>query len=146
MKTENLRKLLIATAVLFSLAASSQTVEFTYDQAGNRITRDVIYLQPMQTTDSSTVEKNKDYDEMLGNSKITISPNPNGGRFSVKIEGIDPDNPPQIYLHSIKGTLIYENTKAALVNEIDISRHPKGTYILSLIVAGKRKTWKIIKQ
>jgi len=145
MKTKILNTV-VFVILLISGNTVAQTIEFTYDQSGNRISRNVVYLQPMQSNDSSSFEEAREQTQMLGNKKITISPNPNGGRFSINIEGLEPDTPPQIYLHNLKGSVIYENPKADLLTQIDISQHPKGTYILSLIIGDQHKTWKIIRQ
>lgn len=137
--------------VLLSMAATAQIVEFEYDNAGNRILRDIIYLKTT-IADSNYNKQTAEFQEMLGETLVTISPNPNGGKFTVKIEAYDFKIHPQIYLHSISGMLIYENSKAEMLTVIDISNYPNGTYILSLIIdteliiGTERKTWKIIKQ
>ncbi len=56
------------------------------------------------------------------------------------------ENPPQITLYSINGSIIYENINGSYLNEIDISNRENGTYILQLVIGEERKTWKIIKQ
>lgn len=142
---KSLNGLLVIIALLFSIGVSAQTISFEYDDAGNRISRDVIYLKTTEV-DSSDNRQADVFKEMLGETKVTISPNPNGGRFTVKIEGYDVENPPQVYLHSISGIMIYEDRNAVTLTNIDISSRENGTYILSLIIGTERKTWKIIKQ
>jgi len=145
MKSLNTLFIVVTITVLYPLGISAQTVSFEYDNAGNRVLRDVIYLQPT-IVDTNNIKQAEVYKEMLGETIVTISPNPNGGRFSVKMEGFDLENPPQMYLHSISGTMIYENRNASILTVIDISNRENGTYILSLVVGTERKTWKIIKQ
>jgi len=145
MKAINLKQFLVLITLLISITTTAQTVAFEYDEAGNRVLRDVIYLQPT-IADSNNTKQVEAFEDNLGKTKVTISPNPNGGRFSVNLEEIDFKNPPQMYLHSINGTMIYENHKATTLTEIDISNRENGTYILSLIIGTERKTWKIIKQ
>lgn len=145
MKSLNTLFIVVIITLLFPLVTSAQTVTFEYDNAGNRVLRDVIYLPPT-IVDTSNVKQAEVYTEMLGETIVTISPNPNGGRFTVKMEGYYLENPPQMYLHSISGTMIYENRNVTILTEIDISNRENGTYILSLIIGKERKTWKIIKQ
>lgn len=137
--------LFVIITILFPLVTSAQHVIFEYDQAGNRVLRDAIYLKTTETLSEDNREV-EDFNDFLGNASITISPNPNGGKFNVKIEGYDLETCPQIFLHSITGLLIREIEKATSITEIDISDRENGTYILSLIIGTKRKTWKIIKQ
>ena len=146
MKTINLNLFLWLITVFITLTANSQIVTFNYDDAGNRVLREVIYLQPTTVIDSSEVKQIVEHEEMLGETKLTISPNPNGGKFTVKIEGYDLESPLQLFLHSINGTMAYKNQNMKMLNEIDISNRQNGTYILSLIIGDTKKTWKIIKQ
>jgi len=147
MKTKNLKLQFVIIAILFSFVATAQIVEFRYDEAGNRILRDVIYLKST-TTDSTDTKQLKEYELMFAEMQVTISPNPNGGRFTVKIENSSQSTigSPQLLLHGINGVLIYENNNAGLINEIDIREQKNGIYILSLIIGIERKIWKIIKQ
>ena len=154
MKTKNLKLQFVIIAILFSFIATAQIVEFDYDETGNRILRDVIYLKST-TTDSTDIKQLKEYELIFAEMQVTISPNPNGGRFRVKIENSlqSTDGSPQssvgdlqLLLHGINGVLIYENNNAGLTDEIDISEQKNGTYILSFIIGTDRKTWKIIKQ
>jgi len=134
--------------ILICAALPAQTVSFGYDLTGNRTSREVIYLQATnnltgEESDSQLTETEK-YVEMISDVRVTISPNPNRGQFEVKIEG--QDGPTKMYLHSLSGVLIFEESKAGELTSIDISQRQNGTYILSLIINGKKETWKIIKQ
>jgi len=141
----NPMKVLLLLLMMANIDLSAQTVEFRYDASGNRTARDVIYLQST-STDSTNAKKAEVFNDLLGVTKITISPNPNGGRFSVKIENYDLESPAQLFLYSINGTMIYETQKLSMLNEIDISKRENGAYILSLIIGDTKKTWIIIKQ
>ena len=145
MKTKTLKQILVFITVLFSMTTTAQIVAFEYDEAGNRVLRNVLYLQPT-VTDTTDLKQVQDLKLTLGETRVTLSPNPNGGRFSVKIEGYEGDISPQVFLHSINGSMIYENNNATILTEIDISNRENGSYILSLTLGSERKTWKIIKQ
>lgn len=147
MKKNYLKLLFVFITVLLSLVAMAQIVEFEYDDAGNRIMRDVIYFKST-IADSSDHKQTEEFQVILGETQVTISPNPNGGTFTVKIENNlqSSVDSPHLFLYTINGVLIYENNNAGILNEIDISEHKNGTYILSLIIGPERKTWKIIKQ
>ncbi|RLD42175.1 MAG: hypothetical protein DRI89_07890 [Bacteroidetes bacterium] len=134
--------------ILICAVLPAQTVSFGYDLAGNRTSREVIYLQATnnltgEESDSQLTET-EEYVEMISDVRVTISPNPNRGQFEVKIEG--KDSPTELYLHSLSGVLIFEEQEVGELTRIDISQRQNGTYILTLIIKGKKETWKIIKQ
>ena len=138
------------TILLFCVAApvkaalpilSADTVSYGYDQVGNRISRGIIYLKSTKA-DSQPV----DYKDKLGKTKITISPNPNGGRFTLSVTGTTETTKMKIYLYSLSGNLIYESQQPFTSTKIDISNYPNGMYILYLIIGNKKKRWKIIKE
>ncbi len=145
MKTKIIKTFLLIIVILFSFAVSAQIISFEYDDAGNRILRDVIYLQPQTLTDTTNANYATEHLSILDNTKITISPNPSPGRFKVLLEGFDLETP-KLFLHSINGNMIYKNQDAGALTEIDISKRPNGTYILTLIIGDEKKVWKIIKQ
>ena len=155
MKNTQFTILIIGFMILYSLTGFSQSVSFTYDAAGNRLTRSLTILK---ITNNNTSENNDHFKlsaqtTLSVNEPITIndllvsiSPNPNGGKFEVKIDNFSPNTIVDIYLHSIEGKLVYENNKAKSVNSINISTRENGTYILTVLVNGTKETWKVIKQ
>ena len=90
------------------------------------------------------------YVDLFSDVKVTISPNPNGGKFSIKVENIDlnADNTLtiQLLLLSISGEVIYRVDELQHFNEVDISQRQNGTYILTLISGSEKRIWKVIKQ
>lgn len=120
--------------------ASADTVSYGYDQAGNRISREIIVLK------STKVDQPIKYQDHLGKTKITISPNPNGGQFKLSVTGTNTKTNMKISLYNLSGELIYKNFLPKHSTEIDISNQPNGIYILYLVIGNKKKTWKIIKE
>lgn len=145
MKNSTLKHVIILMAICISISLNAQTVTFRYDNSGNRTSRDIIVKKSTSNNNSETKQVTNQVD-ILGDVKITISPNPNGGRFSVKIEGCNLETSYQLQLFSANGKLVYEDYTKELINEIDISKQENGIYILSLIMGETKKTWKIIKQ
>ena len=146
MKLKQLRVILLLIAISSTFPLMSQIISFEYDQSGNRILREVIYLKTIDTENSDNSGYKSYQAKYLENSIITISPNPNGGKFNVKVSSSNSKGKFEIYVHTIIGAQIYENKNASNLNEIDISNRENGTYILSLIMGEERKSWKIIKQ
>jgi hypothetical protein len=142
-----LKGLILATAMVFiALSTYSQTIGFGYDESGNRTSRQIIILKRGEANLQESIVT-----ETLDNFLITISPNPNGGKFSLTItdeSGQFPasDTPVKLSVFSLRGDQLYQLDQLETSNQIDISNHPNGTYILTLVYGAEKRTWKIIKQ
>lgn len=125
-------------------------IEFCYDASGNRITRQVVELKirSVGTADSAKItnpEQGKNYTEFIDNHKVTVYPNPNKGKFKVVIASYQTYDDASIFLHSVGGVLVFSDEKAKPETQVDIDKFENGAYILTVIISGKSRTWKIIK-
>ena len=150
--------LLLISLMLMNYAYSQklEVVEFIYDDSGNRTMRQIIDIKDRDNIpeDSAQMANNWDftdttalkYTEMINNISITIYPNPNGGMFKVVLGNTEKNTRASLYLHSLSGSLVFEKDPIEQVTDVDIRNHENGTYILTIIVNHKKKTWKVIKQ
>ena len=146
--------LLFGIALCFPLLSLSQaTVSFSYDASGNRISRFIVLAKSSDVTSADSTDKDLQeqfYFDLFSDVRVTISPNPNGGRFKVMVEQtpgtIENQDPFQLYLHSLSGESIRHIERLEPVNEIDIRNYPNGTYVLTIARGNDRRTWKVIKQ
>ncbi len=131
---------------------SAQTVQFGYDESGNRISREIVLMKttnaPLNPDDPNANGREivAIHEVEIGDVQVQISPNPNGGQFKVTLQGINEVTDAKLYLHSENGQLIVEKEQLKAVNDIDVRHSQTGTYILTLIINGKRESWKVIKQ
>lgn len=140
---------LVLAAISFALTA--QTVSFGYDDAGNRTSRTITLKssEVNQTDTTDQVVEEEHFFDVLQEMKITISPNPNGGKFSVTVQNLpdkEYEKTIQLMLYGISGELIYQISELHAHSEIDISNRENGTYILVFISGNEKRTWKIVKQ
>ena len=150
------RKTLWLTVALLCLSAtiSAQTVQFSYDASGNRISRDIVLAKSGDVTSADSTDKELQeqyYVDLFSDVKVTISPNPNGGKFTISISSESGEmpkekNPVKLMLFSLRGDVIYELNQFEAVNQLDISHQPNGTYFLIIVAGNERKSWKIVKQ
>ena len=151
--------LLTALLTVFSLQTIAQKseVHFAYDASGNRITRTITLKEkkkePKQETDTTNLKQTEKEDNeivkhiaTIGEMTINIYPNPNGGMFKVSINGWDNKITASLQLHTLSGTEIVEKEHLHPETKVDISDQPKGTYILTLIINGKKEVWKLVKR
>ena len=149
---------LIITAVVFSEFLAGQTVHFSYDDSGNRKHREILYEEniPDSTgiTNDTTVMKSseltangtKEYSATVGKQTIKIYPNPNNGYFTIKIEGWDPASKADMTMTSLTGKSIVEEKITGEITKVRFHNQPDGTYLLTVILNGKRETWKVVKR
>ncbi len=150
MKSNVTKIILLGLLLLLSLGnlfSQTQSVEFVYDKySGTRITRRIITLNKSNKNDFAT-DKNKTtlYNDVFKNLKITIFPNPNGGKFKVRIQGLKTNQKAIVYLTTISGKIVYKQRFLSKDLDIDIQNKVNGEYILYINLDGKIKSWKIIK-
>jgi hypothetical protein len=152
MKKKCLRMLILALVSLLLLTPAKevcpQEVVFMYDECGNRISEEIIVLKDLTAENGKPGFKNWESVHFADakNVRISITPNPTGGPFTVHLENLKPGNDARLELHNIYGEIILDKKNLSSTNQIDIDRQRKGTYVLSIIIDGIRKTRKVIKQ
>ena len=145
-KIKPLLLLVLTFLFFFNVNVFSQTVSYTYDQAGNRISRKVVTLPPppqsaKQHVDSTSVE------DVLSERTIIIYPNPTRGALRVDINGgSDTEEELRIILYSGQGVQLYNSIVQPGINPVDMTAYPKGWYILRVIAGEDKKDFKVIKE
>lgn len=144
------KSFLVFNFLLFiSLSAyvQSQTIEYTYDNAGNRVTRQVIILEPLVAMASRAKKQTVDPTiEQLGERTIKVYPNPTKGALAIEVTGGDEKEKVEIQLFSAQGVQLQTKKLEIGKTPIDMLSYPAGWYILRLGTGDKIKEIKIIKQ
>ena len=132
------------------LSLSSQSIQFSYDNNGNRTNREMIHFfkNSQEKQDISNQTETKIFD-FVSDTRIMISPNPSTGKLFIILERTTETEsspiPIQLLIQSLSGEKILTITELKSSNEVDISNHPNGTYILSIVAGKERVSWKVIK-
>lgn len=132
------------------LSLSSQSIQFSYDNCGNRTNREVIYFfkNSQEKLDISNQTETKIFD-FISDTRIIISPNPSSGKLFIILERTTETEssqaPIQLSIQSLSGENILTITELKSSTEVDISHQPNGTYILSIVAGKERVSWKVIK-
>jgi hypothetical protein len=143
---------MIAYASLFSQTVDY--VEFDYDAAGNRTTREVIYLKSSVVDDPQAHHEtgfqpavdSVEFKGKLGNREISIYPNPTKGSLTIAIAGEEEACPATLALFSLTGEVILRHQIRQPSTTLDLSGHPPGTYLLQITTAAGRETCKVVKE
>ncbi|MFA4853264.1 MAG: T9SS type A sorting domain-containing protein [Bacteroidales bacterium] len=154
---KHLFSLLCIPLVLLFAGAKAQTyIEYTYDAAGNRTQRFVIYLKLADTTNlqdsASQVNQPADsssvFSENIGNCKVSVFPNPIQGKLTLRIiNTLSPAQTPETktFIYNESGTLLKQTVATEPEQSIDFSMFTVGVYYLKVMVNNADKTFKIIK-
>ena len=137
--------LIICLLLVLNVVAHSQTtqVEYTYDNAGNRTSRQIVPIPSKSAFLSDTIEISK---EVMGEKIIRLFPNPTAGILTMDISNMDLGEPVTIMVTEMNGKILLKKVQTCTNFKIDLTAQPKGFYILSAIVGTDRKEWKIIKE
>lgn len=152
--THEVLEILIQT--LEVVVQDTPATEYVYDNAGNRIKRQVIILNvstlksghngAKDTSFESQIQDKETIEETLDGLDVKIYPNPTLGRIQVDLTGLDPTLPSSISIVSSNGAIIERFVPATEINEFDLSLEADGVYILTISVNNQSSQWKIIKQ
>ena len=146
-------KRIVAIFLLFAVlsmwaaadAYAQNKIKYTYDSAGNRLSRQKEIV--VQTRGAlSDGEEPSVYEEELSETKVTIYPNPTKGVLKVDISGVEKFENAQISLYDLTGTLLQQWGSISQSNVVDISDRTPGMYIMQIVYNGNTSSWKIIKE
>ena len=127
-------------------AYAQNKIKYTYDSAGNRLTRQKeIVVQTRGVLSDDEVEPSI-YEEKLSETKVTIYPNPTRGMLKVDISGVEKFENSRISLYDLTGTLMQQWGSISQSNAVDISDRTPGMYIMQIVYNGNTSSWKIIKE
>jgi hypothetical protein len=136
--------LLICILLLVGAVAFGQNtkVEFGYDTAGNRTSRQIVSIgKSAFISDTIAISEEK-----VGERSIKLFPNPTPGIITMAISQLEPAEKVRVFVTDMKGRVLIREEQNNPNLKIDLSAYPSGFYILSAIIGSERKEWKIIKE
>jgi hypothetical protein len=139
-----------------------QTINYTYDENGNRTTRVLIVEQQKSKGLNVPVEKLKDIPvevpkedlketetktekEAVGELKTLVYPNPSKGLIKIDIVNLPLDSRTEARLYDLSGTELIVKKNFDNYYEMDINKLKDGIYILRIVINDVATDWKIIK-
>lgn len=127
-----------------SLAVNAQqSMSFSYDDAGNRISRVMVLSKAIAKSDQA-VSSQSLFDE-VGGKQVQISPNSSTGHVLVEMLGKS-DCAVNLSVCNASGMQVYSHPLQNGRLNVDLSSNPSGIYILTIEVDGERQSWKIVKK
>jgi hypothetical protein len=144
MKTISLFLFFAGIMGLCKIALAQDKVSYSYDAAGNRISR-IIVMGELRADEPEVQEEETAYSEMLSELLIKIYPNPTRGLIRIEIQNLPVGETANITLYELSGKLITMK-QTSESTEIDITGQPAGIYLMKIIAGEKQTEWKIIKK
>jgi YD repeat-containing protein len=141
---QNQTILLLLLLAAFALQGEDK-VTFTYDQAGNRLSRTItlgssLVKRNHQPTDSVVIK------ESIGERTIKVFPNPTRGALGIDIQGGDPKQELRLVIYSGAGATLYNQPATEGLNPIDMTQYPQGWYVLRVVAGTEKREYKIVKE
>ena len=135
--------MVVFTTPLIAQSDSITEVSFIYDDAGNRIEREITYYEVQFKSSSSTDIEEK---EITSDKGLTVYPNPASHTLFVTLnQEVMDENDRKISIYDSLGKLVSQVLAPQETNQIDVSSLMNGTYILRLTYGSKHIEWIIIK-
>jgi len=129
-------KILITLLILVAINLQAVDHYFYYDGAGNREER-------TQIKRLKVVAQPKD--EVLGEHKITVYPNPTYGPLKIDITNLTEEITAEIEVLSLSGEMLFEFKDIVGITNIDMSKQVNGVYLINIRIGEKTSYWKIVK-
>jgi hypothetical protein len=149
----NINALVVCSFVaLYSFVFAQQcpSIEFVYDNTGNRIQRQQILVVCnvpntfRMNKDSTTIPISKSFTDSI---QANAFPNPTQKSVVIAITDsrIPKEEPKSLYLLDVNGRILYQQDVQNNQYEVDMHLYRQGNYFLVLTYADKKKIFQIIK-
>ena len=138
--------------LLSTLPVFSQTLNYTYDVAGNRTARTIMSVAkaPQAPQVTKELETVTELSNVITEKDFLVYPNPTQGHFTVEINNMPHDMKGEAYLYDSNGRFIEKKSIHShhLHNKLNfnISHKSAGMYVLNIRLEENTFTWKIVKK
>ena len=129
------RYILLLQDEINELRRHGDSIVFTYDSNGNRISRSLAFERVAPELPNTAVTP----------SAYTLFPNPTTGEFTLQHKNPG-ENVTHAVLLSITGTVLEERESVGKDLIFDLSKHSEGIYLLEIDGPTGHETWKVIKK
>ncbi len=136
--------IIILLFLSFTLLGYAQRVRYAYDNAGNRISRTIVFNQ-MQAP-KKQLKDSLYYTETVAEKEIKLFPNPVNTSLNVHISGYEEKLQGTYLLFDMQGKTVLQESIIAEKFQIDMSAYSAGTYVLRIVIADETTNWKVVKQ
>jgi len=137
-----------------SYSQSSDTVKYSYNDSGSRLSRIIVLgegdgkgIQKTELTKKDPKEeiKSETFTDQIGKSSVIIYPNPATSDITVEINGLEENHGDIIYLYDQTGRLVQTHSEVTRSSCLNLSGLPAGIYFMVIKLKSGMSKWSIIK-
>lgn len=129
------------------IAPSQVRLSYTYDKAGNRISRRVITLSMQRQSTDSIPKQEETVSSSLLTCKVVVYPNPTEGEINLSISNSTEESTSEITVYNNSGQLLITlQGKGNTTIPIDLSPYNNGIYLINFQQGESKSFYKIIKK
>lgn len=140
--------LLIATYCMVYCLANAQAIEYGYDNAGNRILRQVYVMRPASSQKSAATDPSVPLEDKAGEFEFTLFPNPTKDVLNISVNDLFlEEESKEVTVLDLNGKMLAKQKMQDRVTNLDFSSYTPGSYIVRVTTKGKQvREWKIIRE
>lgn len=137
-------KIILCTSamLLASLTSSAQSITYSYDAAGNRVSRGVT-VSRMRKQEKKTLNL-ADGNDLEG--KVRLTGDSRTGSVTVEIIGHRTGDRCEVCLYALSGENLLQLQLSEPSVTLSLGAYPDGIYIVSVTLNGESEAWKITKR
>lgn len=137
-------KIILCTSamLLASLTSSAQSITYSYDAAGNRVSRGLT-VSRMRKQERKTLNL-ADGNDLEG--KVRLTGDSRTGSVTVEIIGHRTGDRCEVSLYALSGEDLLQLQLSEPSVTLSLGTYPDGIYIVSVTLNGESEAWKITKR
>lgn len=131
---------LLFVSVFLSALCHAQQVSYSYDEAGNRVSR--------QAGNGSQAPRRSSVNQQQASleNAISVGPNPTTGPLEISLLRYSENDECHLTLTNTAGQVLINNSMTSAKTTLDLSPYAYGFYLLKIDLNGEQKSYKIIKK
>ena len=145
MRTRLFMALLLSIGAMVGVA-QTRTVQFSYDNAGNRTSRAIVLPAAAQgrraVSDSIKMEV---YTDVFAEYQLHVYPNPTHGELKIELRGLPDGETYHLLIVSASGKVIIDRHTSDNPTVAGLTECPAGIYIMRIQYKDYKKDFKIIR-
>lgn len=128
-----------------SWLAEKLTIDFSYDNAGNRLSKS-INLNTAGGTKSARAIEQPVMDDSVHIAQIKLFPNPTAGEIHLQIIQEEEIERASVNVYNTSGSIIFSRRMYEMQETINLSGQIPGLYLVVVNVNDKQHVWRVIKE
>ncbi len=147
--------------VSVEFVAQNPAVKFSYDENGNRILREIIYVtliaDSLEISDTTNQDNISAIDAsqhqvfltnevVIGHCNIMVYPNPFIEGVTVQCSGVEPEDNALLDVYNLQGVKLLTVDPLKSMNKLQLNHLSPSTYLMVIKIGNNSSYWKLVKR